>query len=55
MELRCGALADSGAILAFCREGLAYYKVPVRLVFHSAEDLPWTTTGKSTSRNWPEN
>jgi fatty-acyl-CoA synthase len=46
VELRGGAIADSAAILAFCRERLAHYKVPVRLVLRSAEDLPRTTTGK---------
>jgi len=46
IELRGGTLADSAAILAFCRERLAHYKVPVRLVLRSAEDLPRTSTGK---------
>lgn len=46
VELRDGALMETGAILAFCRERLANYKVPVKLVVCSAEDLPRTTTGK---------
>ena len=50
IELRGGALADIPAILAFCRERLAHYKVPVRLVLRSAEDLPLTSTGKIHKR-----
>jgi fatty-acyl-CoA synthase len=46
IELRAGALADTGSILAFCRERLASYKVPVRLVIRSAAEFPRTPTGK---------
>jgi len=46
IELRAGAPADPAAILAFCRERLASYKVPERLVLRSAEGLPRTPTGK---------
>jgi len=44
MELRCGVLADSGAILAFCREPLAQGAGAARLTL--AKGLPRTTTGK---------
>jgi len=46
LELRETAPADAGAIVAFCRERLASYKVPTRLVFRKAEELPRTPTGK---------
>jgi fatty-acyl-CoA synthase len=46
IELRAGALADTSSILAFCRERLASYKVPVRLVIRSAAEFPRTPTGK---------
>ena len=46
LELHEGAGANAGAIVAFCRERLASYKVPVRLVFRKAEDFPRTPTGK---------
>ena len=46
LELRAGASTDAGGILAFCRERLASYKVPARLVFRAAEALPRTPTGK---------
>jgi fatty-acyl-CoA synthase len=46
LELREAAAADAGAIVAFCRERLASYKVPTRLVFRKAEELPRTPTGK---------
>src|SRR5262249_16531760 len=46
LELRAPAAADAGAIVAFCRERLARYKVPTRLVFRKAEELPRTPTGK---------
>jgi fatty-acyl-CoA synthase len=38
--------ADAAAIIAFCRERLATYKVPVRLAFYTADQLPRTPTGK---------
>jgi len=41
-----GAATDAAAILAFCRERLASYKVPGRLVFKRASDFPRTATGK---------
>ena len=46
IELRAGAANDLPAILAFCRERLASYKVPTRLVACTADDLPRTPTGK---------
>jgi len=46
IELRAGAPSDAGAILAFCRERLASYKIPARLVFRSASEFPRTPTGK---------
>jgi fatty-acyl-CoA synthase len=46
VELRPGRAADAGAITAFCRERLASYKVPARLAFYTADQLPRTPTGK---------
>ena len=46
VELRAGAEADAAAILAFCRERLASYKVPARLRFRTAAEFPRTATGK---------
>ncbi|MBV8087966.1 MAG: hypothetical protein JO139_00040, partial [Alphaproteobacteria bacterium] len=46
VEKRPGAVADAAAIIAFCRERLASYKVPVLLAFHTADQLPRTPTGK---------
>jgi fatty-acyl-CoA synthase len=46
IELRAGAAPDAASILAFCRERLASYKVPVRLTIRSAVELPRTPTGK---------
>ena len=46
LELRAGAAADAQAIVAFCRERLASYKVPARLAFRKAEEFPRTPTGK---------
>jgi len=46
LELREGATTDAGAIVAFCRDRLASYKVPTRLVFRKAEEFPRTPTGK---------
>lgn len=46
VELRAGAATDSATILAFCRERLASYKVPTRLAFRTAVQLPRTPTGK---------
>ena len=46
IELRAGAIADTAAVLDFCRERLASYKVPMRLVIRSAAEFPRTPTGK---------
>jgi fatty-acyl-CoA synthase len=46
LELREAAAADAGALVAFCRDRLASYKVPTRLVFRKADELPRTPTGK---------
>jgi fatty-acyl-CoA synthase len=46
IELRAGAIADTASIVAFCRERLASYKVPVRLAIRSAAEFPLTPTGK---------
>ena len=40
IELRAGAATDPAAIVAFCRERLASYKVPARLAFRTAAQLP---------------
>jgi fatty-acyl-CoA synthase len=46
VEPRPGAPADATAIFAFCRDRLASYKVPARLAFYTADQLPRTPTGK---------
>jgi fatty-acyl-CoA synthase len=46
LELRADATTDTAAIVAFCRERLASYKVPTRVVFRKAEEFPRTPTGK---------
>jgi fatty-acyl-CoA synthase len=46
VELRAGAATDTGSIIAFCRERLASYKVPIQLAFRTAAQLPRTPTGK---------
>ena len=46
IELRAGAITDTASIIDFCRERLASYKVPVRLVIRSAAEFPRTPTGK---------
>jgi len=46
VEPRPGAAAGAAAIIAFCRERLASYKVPARLAFYTADQLPRTPTGK---------
>jgi fatty-acyl-CoA synthase len=46
LELHPGATADADAIVAFCRERLASYKVPTRLAFRKAGEFPRTPTGK---------
>lgn len=46
IELRPGAMNDTAAIVAFCRERLASYKVPTRLDIRAAAEFPRTATGK---------
>jgi fatty-acyl-CoA synthase len=46
VELRAGADREPAPIIAFCRERLASYKVPARLVFRAATEFPRTPTGK---------
>jgi len=46
LTLHPGVPADAGALVAFCRDRLASYKVPTRLVFREADALPRTPTGK---------
>jgi acyl-CoA synthetase (AMP-forming)/AMP-acid ligase II len=46
IELRAGAASDSATVIAFCRERLASYKVPSRLVVRAAAEFPRTATGK---------
>jgi fatty-acyl-CoA synthase len=46
VELNQGAVATAEALTAFCRERLASYKVPARIVFRTAEEFPRTATGK---------
>jgi len=41
IELRSAAPCDTASILAFCRERLATYKVPMRLAIRAAADFPW--------------
>jgi fatty-acyl-CoA synthase len=46
IELHQGATATVETLTAFCRERLASYKVPARIVFRTAEQFPRTATGK---------
>jgi fatty-acyl-CoA synthase len=46
VEIRTDAAPDVAAIIAFCRERLASYKVPTRLAFRAAGEFPRTPTGK---------
>jgi fatty-acyl-CoA synthase len=46
IELRPGTATDAAAVIAFCRERLASYKVPARLAVRSAAAFPRTSTGK---------
>ena len=46
VELHEGAAATSEALVAHCRESLASYKVPTRIVFRKDAELPRTSTGK---------
>jgi fatty-acyl-CoA synthase len=43
VELNAGQVADESTLRAWCRESLAHYKVPNRIVF---ETIPRTSTGK---------
>ncbi|MEQ9639127.1 MAG: class I adenylate-forming enzyme family protein [Alphaproteobacteria bacterium] len=44
--LHDGASAETDALRRHCRQSLAAYKVPHRIVFAAANDLPATSTGK---------
>jgi fatty-acyl-CoA synthase len=46
IELHEGEAASVEALTAFCRERLASYKVPARIVFRKADEFPRTATGK---------
>ena len=46
IELHEGATATAEALTAFCRERLAGYKVPARIVFKKHDEFPLTATGK---------
>jgi len=46
VELHEGSAATAEALTAFCREHLASYKVPARIVFRAAGEFPRTATGK---------
>jgi fatty-acyl-CoA synthase len=46
IELHADATASVETLTAFCRERLASYKVPARIVFRKAEEFPRTPTGK---------
>ena len=46
VELREGATATAEALAAFCRERLASYKVPARIVFLKGDEFPRTPRGK---------
>ena len=46
VEVHEGATATVEGLVAFCRQRLASYKVPARIVLRKAEDIPRTATGK---------
>src|SRR5207237_9530415 len=46
VELREGVTATAETLTAFCRERLASYKVPARIVFRRADEFARTATGK---------
>jgi fatty-acyl-CoA synthase len=46
VEPRSGAPVDAASIFGFCRERLVTYKVPARLAFYTADQMPRTPTGK---------
>ena len=52
MLTRPGYALDEAAVVAFCRERLAGYKVPRQVVFR--EDLPRTPAGKPLKRELRE-
>jgi fatty-acyl-CoA synthase len=41
-----GAQLTEDAVIAYCKEHLARFKVPRRVLFTSADELPKTPTGK---------
>jgi acyl-CoA synthetase (AMP-forming)/AMP-acid ligase II len=46
VELNEGVTATAETLIGFCRDRLASYKVPARIVFRTAEQFPRTATGK---------
>jgi len=46
VELHAGETVAEDTLRAFCRERLASYKVPARIVFRKADEFPRTATGK---------
>src|SRR5256886_1330205 len=46
VELPEGATAPAEGLTRFCRERLASYKVPARIIFRKAGEFPLTATGK---------
>jgi fatty-acyl-CoA synthase len=46
VELHDGAEATAETLVVFCRDRLAGYKVPARVVFRKGEQFPRTPTGK---------
>jgi fatty-acyl-CoA synthase len=46
VEVHAGAAVDASTLVAFCRERLATYKVPARLILLESDDFPRTPTGK---------
>jgi fatty-acyl-CoA synthase len=46
VELHAGEDATEDTLRAFCRERLASYKIPARIVFRKADEFPRTATGK---------
>jgi fatty-acyl-CoA synthase len=46
IELHEGTSSSVETLTAFCRERLASYKVPARIVFRKADEFPRTATGK---------
>src|SRR5262249_52299129 len=52
VELRAGTAPDAVAVIAFCRERLASYKVPARLAFRTAAEFPRTPPAKIPTPGW---